>query len=125
VTQRPEVAVCDPPLIRTRTDVDPKTAVSRQEELFLLDVREPAEWRAGHIEGSVHIPMSQLGLRQEELPTDRTILAVCRSGNRSGMVTQALQRAGYEAENLDGGVLAWLSDGLQLVDGDGGPGRVA
>jgi rhodanese-related sulfurtransferase len=104
--------------------VDPKTAIDRQEELFLLDVREPGEWHAGHIEGSVHIPMSQLGLRQEELPTDRTILAVCRSGNRSGMVTQALQRAGYQAENLDGGVLAWLSDGLQLVDGDGGPGRV-
>jgi rhodanese-related sulfurtransferase len=125
VTPAPGIAVCDPPLIRTRNDVDPKTAIDRREELFLLDVREPGEWHAGHIEGSVHIPMSQLGLRQEELPTDRTILAVCRSGNRSGMVTQALQRAGYQAENLDGGVLAWLSDGLQLVDGDGGPGRVA
>jgi rhodanese-related sulfurtransferase len=69
--------------------------------------------------------MSQLGARQQELPTDRTILAVCRSGSRSGMVTQALQRAGYQAENLDGGVLAWRSDGLELVGSDGGPGRVA
>jgi rhodanese-related sulfurtransferase len=104
--------------------VDPKTAAS-QDDLFLLDVREPHEWAAGHIDGSVHIPMSQLGSRQAELPTDRTILAVCRSGSRSGMVTQALQRAGYQAENLDGGVLAWLSDGFALVDGDGGAGRIA
>jgi rhodanese-related sulfurtransferase len=104
--------------------VDPKTAVERQDELFLLDVREPAEWAAGHIEGSVHIPMSQLGARQEELPTDRTILSVCRSGSRSGMVTQALQQAGYAAENLEGGVLAWRSDGFDLVSPDGGLGRV-
>jgi rhodanese-related sulfurtransferase len=104
--------------------VDPKTAAS-QDDLFLLDVREFHEWAAGHIEGSVHIPMSELGARQAELPTDRTILAVCRSGSRSGMVTQALQRAGYQAENLDGGVLAWLTDGLDLVDGDGGAGRIA
>jgi rhodanese-related sulfurtransferase len=105
--------------------VDPKTAAAQQDELFLLDVREPREWDAGHIEGSVHIPMSQLGARQEELPTDRTILAVCRSGSRSGMVTQALQRAGYRAENLDGGVLAWRSDGLELRGADGQPGRIA
>lgn len=104
--------------------MDPRTAAAQQDELFLLDVREPQEFAAGRIEGSVHIPMSQLGARQEELPTDRTILAVCRSGNRSGMVTQALQRAGYEAENLDGGVLAWRSDGLELVADDGGPGRI-
>jgi rhodanese-related sulfurtransferase len=104
--------------------VDPKTAAAQQDELFLLDVREPGEWDAGHIEGSVHIPMSQLGVRQEELPTDRTILAVCRSGSRSGMVTQALQRAGYRAENLEGGVLAWRSDGLELRGADGQPGRI-
>jgi rhodanese-related sulfurtransferase len=105
--------------------LDPKTAAAQQDELFLLDVREPLEWQAGRIEGSVHIPMSRLGARQDELPTDRTILAVCRSGNRSGMVTDALRRAGYQAENLEGGVLAWRSDGLELITDDGSPGRVA
>jgi rhodanese-related sulfurtransferase len=104
--------------------LDPKTAASQKDELFLLDVREPHEWAAGRIDGSVHIPMAELGARQGELPKDRTILAVCRSGNRSGMVTGALQRAGYEAENLDGGVLAWRSDGLELIDDQGGPGRI-
>jgi rhodanese-related sulfurtransferase len=103
--------------------VDPKTAAAGKDELFLLDVREPHEWAAGRIEGSVHIPMAELSERQDELPTDRTIVAVCRSGNRSGMVTGALRRAGYAAENLDGGVLAWRSEGLELV-GDDGPGRV-
>jgi rhodanese-related sulfurtransferase len=105
--------------------LDPKTAAAQQEELFLLDVREPLEWRAGHIDGSVHIPMSQLGARRDELPSDRTILAVCRSGHRSGMVTEALRRAGYQAENLEGGVLAWRSDGLELVADDGGAGLIA
>jgi rhodanese-related sulfurtransferase len=105
--------------------LDPRTAAASLEELFLLDVREPLEWQAGHIEGSIHIPMSQLNARQDELPADRTILAVCRSGQRSGMVTDALQRAGYRAENLEGGVLAWRSDGLELVTPDGEPGRIA
>jgi rhodanese-related sulfurtransferase len=105
--------------------LDPKTAAASQEELFLLDVREPHEWATGHIEGSTLIPMSQLNGRQDELPADRTILAVCRSGQRSGMVTDALRRAGYQAENLDGGVLAWRSDGLELVTPDGEPGRIA
>jgi rhodanese-related sulfurtransferase len=105
--------------------VDPKTAATQQDDLFLLDVRERREWDAGHIEGSVHIPMSQLGARQQELPTDRTILVVCRSGSRSGMVTQALKQAGYRAENLDGGVLAWRSDGLELRSSDDRTGLVA
>jgi rhodanese-related sulfurtransferase len=105
--------------------LDPRTAAASLEELFLLDVREPLEWQTGHIEGSIHIPMSQLNARQDELPADRTILAVCRSGQRSGMVTDALQRAGYRAENLEGGVLAWRSDGLELVTPDGEPGRIA
>jgi rhodanese-related sulfurtransferase len=105
--------------------LDAKTAASRQDELFLLDVREHPEWDAGHIAGSVHIPMAELGARRDELPTDRKILAVCRSGNRSGMVTDALQRAGYQAENLEGGVLGWRAVGLELVTDDGAQGRVA
>jgi rhodanese-related sulfurtransferase len=105
--------------------MEPKTAADRRDELFLLDVREPHEFSAGHIGGSVHIPMRELSARQDELPEDRTIVAVCRSGSRSGMVTQALVQAGYDAHNLDGGVLAWRSDGLELVTETGEPGRIA
>jgi rhodanese-related sulfurtransferase len=105
--------------------MDPRTAYERRDEVLLLDVREQDEWDAGHIEGSVHIPMGELGARQDELPSDRPIVAVCRSGNRSAAVTQALSKAGYEAHNLVGGVAEWKGQHLPLVDGDGQPGSVA
>jgi rhodanese-related sulfurtransferase len=78
-----------------------------------LDVREPDEWRAGHIAGALHIPMGELGERLGELPQG-DIVAVCRSGARSGMVTDALRRAGYRVENLDGGMQACQRSGLPL-----------
>lgn len=104
--------------------MDANEANKRRDELFLLDVREHDEWGAGHVPGSVHIPMRELGSRQGELPTDRTILCVCRSGNRSGMVTRALAEAGYAVENLDGGLQSWESYGHVLEDIDGDQGMV-
>lgn len=105
--------------------MDPREAYQQRDRAQLLDVREPDEWFAGHIEGSVHIPIGELAQRQAELADDRLIVAVCRSGSRSGVVADALQRAGYHAENLDGGLQAWQSDGLPLVaDGEAEP-RVA
>lgn len=104
--------------------MDPRPANERRDELYLLDVREDVEWRAGHIEGSEHIPLGRLAARQDELPTDTTILCVCRSGHRSGRVADALADAGYEAVNLDGGLQAWVADGLELVRPDGGAGQV-
>ena len=69
----------------------------------------------------MHIPLGQLAARQDELATDRTILAICRSGVRSDHVMQALRRAGYDAQNLDGGMHAWEEAGLPFVAEDGGP----
>ena len=84
-----------------------------------LDVREHDEWAAGRIAGALHIPMGELGLRQEEIPGDRLLIAVCRSGSRSEAVTGALLRAGYEAENLAGGMEAWQAAGLPIEPADG------
>lgn len=95
------------------------------DEVQLLDVREQPEWDAGHVEGAVHVPMHELGARQDELATDRTIVCICRSGQRSAMVTQALVRAGYDAVNLEGGMLAWATERLPFRSADGSPGRVA
>jgi rhodanese-related sulfurtransferase len=99
--------------------VTPTEAQALAGEVQFLDVREPYEWAAGHIEGADHVPMGQLAARQAELAQDRTIVAVCRSGNRSGQVVAALRRAGYDAENLDGGMQAWQRDGLPFVADDG------
>lgn len=104
--------------------MDPSTANERRDELLLLDVREEDEWEAGHIEGSVHIPMRELAGRQQELPEDTKIVAVCRTGQRSAAVTEALKRAGYDAENLVGGVAEWDGVGLDLVNDEGDPGIV-
>ena len=90
----------------------------------LLDVREDDEWQAGHIDGAQHIPLSELGARLGELPTGRRIVAVCRSGARSGAAVRGLRQRGYDAENLEGGVTAWSKAGMPLVDAAGRPGRV-
>jgi len=92
---------------------------------LLLDVRNPDEWQAGHAEGAAWIPMSELAERQEEIPTDREIVVICKSGARSGRVAQALVAAGYEAANVAGGADAWQAAGFPIVTDDGRPGTVA
>ena len=109
----------------TAGDLHPAQVVARADELQLLDVREPAEWAAGHVDWAVHVPMGQLHAQQDELAQDRTIAVVCRSGNRSAAVAEALRRAGYDAVNVLGGMHAWAAEGLPFVaDGDAEP-RVA
>ena len=59
-------------------------------------------------------PLTQLGRRMETLPRDRTIVAVCASGHRSAVAARALRRAGFEVENLKGGMHAWAGQGLPV-----------
>lgn len=92
---------------------------------LLLDVRRDDEWRAGHARDAVHIPLDQLQERVSELPTDRRIVAVCRSGSRSAQATRYLRQLGHDAMNLDGGMQAWQRAGGGVVDADGAAGRVA
>jgi rhodanese-related sulfurtransferase len=96
----------------------------RRAEFHLLDVREDDEWTAGHIDGAQHIPLGELSARLGELPKERTIVAVCRSGSRSDAAARGLRKLGFQAENLEGGVNAWDRAKLPLVDGGGGRGRV-
>ena len=91
---------------------------------ILVDVREPAEWAAGHAEGARHIPLAQLGQRQRELPVGRPIITVCRSGARSARAATILAGQGREVSNLDGGMRAWAAGGLPVVTEGGRPGAV-
>jgi rhodanese-related sulfurtransferase len=104
---------------RNAVDVREAHELLEQGKALALDVREPAEWSAGRIPGAVHIPLAELPRRAHELPHDRRIVAVCRSGNRSGLATAALRRAGYDVENLRGGLKAWQASGLPLHAPDG------
>jgi rhodanese-related sulfurtransferase len=93
------------------------------EGLVVLDVREDDEWQAGRVEGSVHIPLRELGERFGELPTGQ-VLVVCRSGNRSAYATAYLADQGFEAVNLAGGLIAWHGAGRPLMTDDGRPAQV-
>lgn len=103
-------------------DVD---TVAADPSSFLLDVRERHEWMAGHVERAVHIPMSELVDRLEELPHDRTVICMCRSGNRSSKVVAFLLQQGYQAVNLAGGAQQWAGFGHPLVNHVGNAGVVA
>lgn len=84
---------------------------------FVLDVRQPEEYQSGHIAGAKLIPLSQLGSRLHELPRDREIVCVCRSGSRSSAATRQLQASGYTCYNLSGGMIAWQRAGLPMKTG--------
>jgi rhodanese-related sulfurtransferase len=104
----------------------PKGAYDELANIQLVDCREPYEWEAGRVEGAVHIPlndiMSGAGV---DLSKDTPIVVICRSGNRSELATMMFQARGFEAHNLEGGIEAWVADGLPIGAPDGSPGRVA
>jgi len=82
---------------------------------LLLDVRELDEWHAGHAPDAVLVPMGRVRAQQAELPRDRRIVVVCRSGGRSAAVTESLLGWGFDAVNLAGGMCAWAAAGLPVV----------
>lgn len=88
------------------------------EGAFLLDVRTQEEWDQGHVEGAVLIPLDQLAARSAELPADRDVLIICRSGNRSGQARDLLRNAGFDrTTSINGGINAWIAKGLPVVTG--------
>lgn len=94
-------------------------------EEFVLDVREDDEWVAGHQPGAVHIPMSGLLDRLDEVPKDRDVVVVCKVGARSAQVAAYLRQHGWEnVRNLDGGLVAWVREGRELVTDSGAPASV-
>lgn len=93
---------------------------STPDTTFLLDVREDDEWAAGHAPGATHVPLGRLAAHVDQLPRDRRIVCICRSGGRSGRATEALAQAGFDAVNMTGGMQAWAAAGLPMVCDDGG-----
>ena len=98
----------------------PSQAKDLLNQAVFLDVREPEEYEAGHIERSTHIPIGQIAQRVEEVPTDRSIVVVCQIGQRSALVADFLTQRGLDAQNLEGGLEAWMAEGLPLRSGTEG-----
>jgi hydroxyacylglutathione hydrolase len=96
----------------------------RNEEVTVLDVRSAAEWEAGHVEGSIHVPYQQL---RGEVPDEvrdaaggRPLAVICGSGVRSALAASLLRRSGVDnVEHVaDGGVTMLAKEGIELVEGD-------
>lgn len=82
---------------------------------IILDVREPHEWRGGHLPGAVHIPLGSLDGRIGELTRDRAVVTYCASGMRSIDASYVLKRNGWtDVQSLAGGIHAWTRAGNQL-----------
>lgn len=86
--------------------------LEERRDVVVVDVREPFEWREGHIDGAVHMPMLEAVQRLQELPTDRPKAVLCAGGLRSSTVISALKRHGVGGwHNVTGGMTAWLKAG--------------
>jgi rhodanese-related sulfurtransferase len=105
--------------------VDARGAHDSKDQVTFLDVREWYEWEAGTIEGAQHIPIRVLAQRVEEVSKKRPVVVICQVGQRSALAADYLNRLGYEAHNLEGGVEAWTAQGFPLVAGTGSSGQVA
>ena len=83
-------------------------------EVELIDVREQYERETGHIPGSRHVELGRLAECADELPAERPLVFQCRVGSRSAMAAFAFRRAGFDAHNLDGGIVEWAARGLPV-----------
>ncbi len=93
--------------------------LSRDTSIVVLDVRTPDEYRSetGHLPNALLMPVQELESRSDELGNvkERTILVYCRSGHRSLRAVKILSKRGYKTINLEGGILQWHSDSLEVV----------
>jgi rhodanese-related sulfurtransferase len=96
-----------------------------KDDAYLLDVREPDEYAAGHAPGARLVPMMEIPARMADVPTDEDVVVVCRSGGRSGQVVSYLQANGWDnVRNLAGGMQDWARAGRPVIGADGEPGHV-
>lgn len=114
-----ETAVAEPDIdlatLPDQVDVQTVSSIKDQENVLVLDVREKWEYDEGHIPGVTLIPMGEVSSRLDEIPTDKEVIVTCRSGNRSGQITDYLRQQGFDnVHNMEGGILAWEAAGLPV-----------
>jgi rhodanese-related sulfurtransferase len=107
------------PQTASSVEITPAQAYAKfQQGAYFLDVRTQDEWNQGHIAGSTLIPLDELQNKLTELPRDREMVVVCRSGVRSKEGVSILQKAGFTRVScLSGGLLAWKAAGYPIDSG--------
>lgn len=101
--------------VRQWTVSELREATEARNGLFVLDVRQPAEWKSGHVPGATHIPGGALPERHREVPSGRPIAVYCGSGYRSSVAVSLLKAQGHEdVRNVLGGFAAWKARGYPV-----------
>ncbi|PID87157.1 MAG: sulfurtransferase [Chloroflexi bacterium] len=96
-------------------DVNTVAEIMDRDDVVLIDVREQNEYDEAHIPGVTLIPLGTVPQNIDKIPTDKTVIITCRSGNRSGQATDFLRKNGYDnVHNMAGGINAWKSAGLDV-----------
>jgi rhodanese-related sulfurtransferase len=99
-------------------EIDVRTAAERRATgATLVDVREPDEHEEIRAEGVVLVPLGDVPARVGELPRDRPLLLICRSGARSLRAAEFLAERGFDVANVAGGTIAWVEAGLPVERG--------
>jgi thioredoxin 1 len=94
-------------------------AVRLEAGAFVLDVRQPDEYEAGHVPGAHLMPLAEVPDRLGELPAADELLVICRSGVRSLTAAEFLDQQHIRALNVAGGTSAWIESGREVVTGTG------
>ncbi len=95
-----------------------QAAQAQKDGAFVLDVRQLEEWAQGHISGATLIPLEELPNRLSEVPRNREVVVVCRTGIRSAEGRDVLKSAGFtRVTSMAGGLTQWQAQGMPLVTG--------
>ena len=99
-------------------EVDVHTfAAAHADGAFVIDVREPYEYVAGHVPGARLIPLDVVPSRGHEVPVGEPVYVICASGNRSRTAASWLTRIGVDARSVAGGTTGWTGAGFPVVRG--------
>ena len=118
-TQAGAGVAASPKIAGLPLEIAVKEAVAKREAgAFILDVRTPEEWKEFHVPNSTLIPLDELPKRVAEVPRDKEVVVVCRSGNRSQAGRDILLNAGFtKVTSMSGGLNEWRSLGFPTVTG--------
>ncbi|MFN8051286.1 MAG: rhodanese-like domain-containing protein [Acidimicrobiales bacterium] len=80
-------------------------------------MREADEYAEAHVPGAILVPLSELAQRTDDVPSDRPVLVICKSGGRSARACEHLAATGRDVTNIAGGTMAWIASGREVVTG--------
>lgn len=112
-----EQPAAQPEALDLPVDINPAKTneIRSRDDVVILDVREDWEYAEGHVPGAVWIPLGELPTRLNDIPKDKTVVAVCRSGNRSSQATSFLRGQGFDnVHNMTGGMNTWQQAGYDV-----------